>query len=126
MQSENVSRGIAPMRESCIADRRKYLRIPMRQVLSISRSDAKPLPALGTDLSIAGIRFEVVGCEIELADMLTVHFQHHDQELRALGRVVWCTELDPVVHEVGMEFLEVPPDTAKWLVTLVDEPSPSD
>lgn len=111
------------MRESFTSDRRKYLRIPMRQVLSISRCDAKPQPALGTDLSIAGIRFEVIGCEIELDDVLTVRFQHQDQELRALGRVVWCTELDPVVHDVGMEFLEVPPDTEKWLVTLVDDVS---
>ena len=80
------------MREIGSFDRRKYVRIPTRQVVSISQADAAPRSALGKNLSVAGIRFEVIGCEIDLADVLMVHFQHEAQELRALGRVVWCTK----------------------------------
>lgn len=104
------------MHEMGCSDRRKYLRIPTRQVLSISRSEAEPQTALAQDLSVAGIRFEVVGCEIELAEVLTVRFQRHEERvIRAMGRVGWCTEIDAVTQEVGLEFLEVPLDCAVLL-----------
>jgi len=104
------------MPELACTDRRKYLRIPMRQVLSISRNARQTHPATGQDLSVAGIRFEIVGCEIELAEVLAVRFfTKEDQIVEALGRVVWCTEVDPVLQEVGLEFLEIPPDCSQWL-----------
>ena len=103
------------MRELGSFARRKYVRIPTRQVVSISQADAAPRSALGKNLSVAGIRFEVIGCEIELADVLTIDFQLEDQEISALGRVVWCIDVDPIVQEVGLEFLDLPPDSAEFL-----------
>ena len=103
------------MRETGSFDRRKYVRIPTRQVVSISRADAAPRRALGSDISVSGIRFEIIGCEIELADVLTVDFQLEDQAVSALGRVVWCIDVDPIVQEVGFEFLELAPDSADFL-----------
>ena len=53
--------------------------------------------------------------EIELDDVLTIDFQLEDQEISALGRVVWCIDVDPIVQEVGLEFLDLPPDSAEFL-----------
>ena len=115
-EGPNEREAECPMRDVGCSERRKYLRIPMRQVLSIARNAAEPRSATGLDLSVAGIRFEIVGCEIDLAEVLTVSFQGHDDRIiRALGRVVWCTEIAPILQEVGLEFLEMPPDCAEWL-----------
>ena len=113
------------MREIGSFDRRKYVRIPTRQVVSIARADAAPRPAFGSDISVAGIRFEVIGCEIEFADVLTIDFQLEDQAISALGRVVWCIDVDPIVQEVGLEFLDLPPESAEFLQTFLGTLEPA-
>jgi len=97
------------------ADRRKYHRIETDQVISFAEMDRSDRFAVGKDLSRGGIRFEVVGCEIELGEVLRITFNLMDQTLVATGVVVWATEIDPMRVDVGIEFIEVDP-IARYLL----------
>jgi len=90
-------------------DRRKYSRIATDQVISFAPVDARDLLGVSRDVSQSGIRFEAIGCEIALGDILRVTFNLGDQTVVAVGRVVWATEMDPITSEVGIEFIEIDP-----------------
>ncbi len=96
-------------------ERRKYRRIGTDQVISFAPVDARDLLGVSRDLSIGGIRFEAVGCEIELGETLRVTFSVGDQTVVAVGRVAWSTELDPLTLDVGLEFVEIDPEAADLL-----------
>ncbi len=98
-------------------DKRKYSRIDTDQVISFSHVDERELLGVSRDLSKGGIRFEAVGCEIALGDTLRVTFNVGDHTAVATGRVAWCTEMDPITMDVGIEFLDVDEDT----IRLIDE-----
>ena len=103
-------------------DRRKYPRIPTDQVISFSYVDAPSQLALGRDVSVGGIRFEVVGCEIDLGEVLRLSFNVDGETVVATGRVAWSTEIDPVTMDVGIEFVEVEPRAAELLAELAAKP----
>ena len=90
-------------------DRRKYSRIATDQVISFAPVDARDLLGVSRNVSQSGIRFEAIGCEIALGDILRVTFNLADQTIVAVGRVVWATEMDPITTEVGIEFIEIDP-----------------
>jgi len=90
-------------------ERRKYARIPTDQVISFAEIDRTDRLAVGLNLSVGGIRFEAVGCEINLGDVLRVTFNVYDQTVVAVGKVVWATDTDPICQEVGLEFIEIDP-----------------
>ncbi|MCP4037298.1 MAG: PilZ domain-containing protein [bacterium] len=90
-------------------DRRKYHRIETDQVISFAEIDRADRLAVGKDVSRGGIRFEAVGCEIALGDMLRVTFNVMDQTIVATGLVVWATDTDPISTDVGIEFIEIDP-----------------
>lgn len=90
-------------------ERRKYQRIGTDQVISFAQVDARDLLGVGRNLSTGGIRFEAVGCEINLGDMLRVTFNVGDQTVVAVGRVAWATDTDPITTDVGLEFVEIDP-----------------
>ena len=96
-------------------DRRKYARIATDEVISFSQLDENDRPALGRDLSSGGIRFEAVGCEINLGEVLRVTFNVDGETVVAVGRVVWATDLDPITMDIGIEFAEVDPRAAQLL-----------
>ena len=96
-------------------ERRKYRRIGTDQVISFAPVDTRDLLGVSRDMSIGGIRFEAVGCEIELGETLRVTFSVGDQTVVAVGRVAWSTELDPLTLDVGLEFVEIDPETADML-----------
>lgn len=102
------------------ADRRKYHRIATDQVISFAEVDHADRLAISKDLSSHGIRFEAVGCEIELGDMLRVTFNVMDQTVVATGVVVWATETDPISMDVGLEFIEIDPIAKRLLEESVD------
>jgi hypothetical protein len=91
------------------ADRRKYHRIETDQVISFAEIDRPDRLAVGKDMSTGGIRFEAVGCEIALGDVLRVTFNVMKQTVVAIGVVVWATDTDPISTDVGLEFLEIDP-----------------
>ena len=96
-------------------ERRKYRRIGTDQVISFAPVDTRDLLGVSRDMSIGGIRFEAVGCEIELGETLRVTFSVGDQTVVAVGRVAWSTELDPLTLDVGLEFVEIDPEAADML-----------
>jgi hypothetical protein len=91
------------------AERRKYTRIGNDDVMSFARLDASDHLAVSKDISAGGIRFEAVGCEIDLGDVLRVTFNVEDQTVEAVGRVVWAVETDPITLDIGLEFIEIDP-----------------
>ncbi|MEM7411892.1 MAG: PilZ domain-containing protein [Myxococcota bacterium] len=90
-------------------ERRKYRRIETDQVISFAPVEARDLLGVSRDLSTGGIRFEAVGCEIDLGEILRVTFNLGDHTIVAVGRVAWSTEVDPITTDVGLEFVEVDP-----------------
>jgi len=98
-------------------DRRKYRRIATDQVISFAPVDTSDLLGVSRDVSPNGIRFEAVGCEISLGDVLRITFNIGDHTVVAVGSVVWATEMDPVTTDVGLEFIEIEPQA----LSLLDE-----
>jgi hypothetical protein len=96
-------------------NRRKYARIDTDQVISFSHVDERELLGVSRDLSQGGIRFEAVGCEIALGDLLRVTFNVGDHTAVATGRVKWCTDMDPITMDVGIEFLDVEEDVVRLI-----------
>jgi len=90
-------------------ERRKYPRIEMERMVAVSHVDDGRQLAHGRDLSLGGIRFQIVGAEVGLDDVLRIFFNVEDQTFSAVGRVVWATELDAFTTDVGLEFLEIDP-----------------
>ena len=73
------------------AERRKYHRIGTDQVISFAEVDHPNQRGLSKNLSTGGIRFEAVGCEINLGETLRVTFNLGSQTVVATGTVVWAT-----------------------------------
>lgn len=96
-------------------NRRKYSRVATDQVISFAPVDARDLLGVSRNLSPGGIRFEAVGCEINLGDVLRVTFNIGDATAVAVGRVVWATEMDPITTDIGIEFLEIDPSVLQLL-----------
>ena len=97
------------MAASDAKERRKYSRISTDQVLSFAPVEDEHRLAVSRDVSIGGIRFEAIGCEMNLGDTLRVTFNVGDQTVVALGRVVWAVDMDPITMDIGLEFLEIDP-----------------
>ena len=103
------------------SDRRKYGRLATDQVISFAPVDTRDLPGVGRNLSLGGIRFEAVGCEIDLGDVLRVTFNVGEQTVVAVGRVAWSTEIDPITMDVGLEFIEIDPEAARMIEEMTAE-----
>jgi hypothetical protein len=88
-------------------ERRKYRRIATDQVISFAHLSERDVLGVGRDVSSGGIRFEAVGCEIDLGDVLRVTFNVGEHTVVAIGRVIWSTEVDAISSDVGIEFLEI-------------------
>jgi hypothetical protein len=97
------------MYREAIRERRKYPRIQTEQLISVAPIESRDRLAVSKNLSGGGICFEVVGCELDLGQTLRLTFNVQDETFVAVGRVAWCTEIDPFTQEVGLEFLEIDP-----------------
>jgi c-di-GMP-binding flagellar brake protein YcgR len=100
-------------------ERRKYHRIPTDQVISFAELDASDQLAVSKNLSTGGIAFEVVGCEINMGDVLRVTFNVGEHTVVATGKVVWATDTDPITTEVGLTFHEIDPQAQRLLDEVV-------
>lgn len=99
-------------------ERRKYRRIATDQVISFAPVDERDVLGVGRDFSSGGIRFEAVGCEIDLGAVLRVTFNIGDHTVVAVGRVIWSTEIDAISSDVGIEFLEIDPTSQRIIEEL--------
>jgi hypothetical protein len=97
------------------SDRRKFVRLATEDMMSFAYVDAPDRLAVGKDISAGGIRFQVIGCEINLGDVLRVTFNIGERTVTSVGRVVRATELDALTHDIGLEFLEIDADDLKLL-----------
>lgn len=91
------------------SERRKYPRIHTDQLISFAPIESGDRLAVSKNLSVGGICFEVVGCEIALGEVLRLTFNVQDETIIAVGRVNWCTDVDAFTQEVGLEFIEIDP-----------------
>jgi len=107
--------------ESRGRERRKYARIATDQVISFAEVDHADQLGVGKNLSTGGIRFEAVGCEINLGDTLRVTFNVGSQTVVATGLVVWSTEQDAFTLDVGLEFLEIDPLAVEMLAAMSED-----
>jgi hypothetical protein len=90
-------------------DRRKYARIETGHVISVAPVDRRDRLAMGKNLSAGGVRFEMVGCEVTLDEVVRVTLNVGHHTVVAVGRVVWATDVDPITIDVGLEFIEIDP-----------------
>ena len=106
-------------------ERRKYQRISTDQVISFAPVETRDLLGVSRNLSTGGIRFEAVGCEINLGDTLRVTFNVGDHTVVAVGRVAWATEMDPITTDIGLEFIEIDPSAMQLLdeLTAIEAPA---
>ena len=102
-------------------ERRKYPRLGTEQIVSYAEVDRPDCFAVGKDLSMGGIRFETIGCEINLGDTLRVTFNLGTHTVVAVGTVAWATETDAFRTDVGIEFLEIDPRAIEILETFESE-----
>jgi hypothetical protein len=107
-----------------VEDRRKYPRIATDQVISFCLLDARDQLALGKNLSAGGIRFEAVGCELDLGDTIRVTFNLGKHTVVAVGQVAWATEVDPITTDIGLVFLEVDDEALRLLAEFGEHPTP--
>ena len=98
-----------------MSDRRKYARLGTDQVISFAILDHVEQLAVSKDVSPGGIRFEAVGCELDLGDTIRVTFNVGQQSIVATGQVVWATELDPITIDIGLEFIDIEPEALRLI-----------
>ena len=84
-------------------------------MISFAPVDERDVLGVGRDVSSGGIRFEAVGCEIDLGDVLRLTFNIGDQTVVAVGRVIWSTEIDAISSDVGIEFIEIDPSAQQMI-----------
>jgi hypothetical protein len=90
-------------------DRRKFPRVHTDSVVSISRIDTPSTLGHALDVSLGGIRFQCVGVELELGDVVSVMMTLGDETLEIKGRLVRVTDLDAFTQEVALGFTELDP-----------------
>jgi len=84
-------------------------------MISVAMVDSTDQLVVGKDVSPGGIRFEAVGLDFDLGQLLRVTFNVADHTVVALGRVTWATDIDPITVEVGLSFLEIDPVALEML-----------
>jgi hypothetical protein len=103
------------MGQSGAIERRKFHRVATDQVISFAEIDRPQMLGVSKDVSSGGIRFEAVGVEINLGDVLRVTFNVGHHTVVACGTVAWAIDTDPITQEVGIEFHEIDPEAVALL-----------
>ena len=96
-------------------ERRVYTRALFEGVVSVSRASLIDVAAQARDLSLGGVRFEVEGLDLQLADTLQVVMDLDGYEAVVVGQLVRVTELEDDRQEVALAFFEVDPETLRLL-----------
>ena len=102
--------------QEMMRERRKFPRIATDQVISFAPvTYSQERLAVSTDVSAGGIRFEAVGCEMELGDTIRVTFNVGEHTVVAVCEVCWATELDNITSDIGLAFLEIDPSALRLI-----------
>ncbi len=102
-------------------DRRRYARVPSESLISVNRLDDSSLLAHSLDLSVKGLRFQVMGLTLEPEELLRVQLTLEDRTVTVVGRAVRVTEIDAFTQEVAVRFVQVDPDTQRFLESQLAE-----
>jgi len=105
-------------------ERRKYPRIKSTDVVSFMKVNQIDKLGVGKDLSPGGIRFEAIGCEIDIGTTVRINFYVGSTFVSAVGRVVHATDIDSLTQDVGVEFVEIDPTSAAILKEFYKEEFP--
>ena len=105
------------------AERRKYPRVEIADLVSYTPFAAPPGLGEGRDVSLGGIRFRVVGSRLVAGELLRVSFNMGEQTVDAVGRVVRTHRLDENATEVALEFVRIDPWVARVMERAADEAS---
>jgi hypothetical protein len=96
-------------------DRRKYPRLRTDSIVSIRRMAPGASLANAIDLSLGGIRFQVVGIELDLGETVCITITLGTETVEVEGKLVRITDLDPFTQEVGLSFTNVDPHVLEVL-----------
>ncbi len=96
-------------------DRRKYPRVMTESIVSIERISKPRGLAHALDLSMAGVRFQCVGLELDPGETVRVQLNLSDRTVSVVGTLVRVTELDAFSQEVALTFTDVDTETQELL-----------
>ncbi len=96
-------------------DRRKYPRVMTESIVSIERVSKPRGLAHALDLSMAGVRFQCVGLELDPGETVRVQLNLSDRTVSVVGTLVRVTELDAFSQEVALTFTDVDTETQELL-----------
>jgi len=96
-------------------DRRKYLRVLTEQVISIGRLDSREGLAHALDLSLGGIRFQCVGLDVQVGEMLKVTLTLAESTYALVGQIMRVVDLDEFTQEVALSFVKMDDETRRVL-----------
>jgi hypothetical protein len=96
-------------------DRRKYPRVRTDAVVAICRLDPPQTLGHAMDLSLSGIRFQCVGVELELGELVRVTLTLGAATVNVIGQLVRVTDLDAFTQEVALDFLGLDQETEQVL-----------
>ena len=89
------------------ADHRAYPRVRTKALVMVRRFEGRdPGLGRGVDLGIGGIRFECLGQDIELGEVIEATFVLNDDSVTVVGKAVRLTEMGPA-QEVALAFKRV-------------------
>ena len=109
------------MSEDPTFNRRKYPRVLTESIVSITVLEDDTTLGAAVDLSLGGIRFQMMGVELFLWQKLSICLNLGDDSRTVVGRVVRLTDEDPFTQEVAVAFLEVDSRTRELMQeTLAD------
>jgi c-di-GMP-binding flagellar brake protein YcgR len=94
---------------------RKTARVPIDELVSFTPFEGSSSLGQGVDVSLDGIRFRVVGCQLAHDEMLQVSVNVANQTIEAVGRVVRLQQLDDITTEVSLEFVRIDPWASRML-----------
>ena len=109
------------MAKDSLAGRRKYPRVMADALFSIARVDSGDGLGYAVDVSLGGIRFQAVGLEFQIGEVLRVSLNLGGTEVNAIGKLVRITPLDAFTNELALAFVQVDASTLKLLEEYLEE-----
>ncbi len=109
------------MAKDSLFGRRKYPRVQTEVLFSVTRVDASDGVAHAVDLSLGGIRFQSVGLEFEVGQILRVVLNLGGTEVSAIGKLMRITQPDAFTQELALAFVEVDARALKLLEEYLED-----
>ena len=101
-------------------DLRKYPRVRIQGVVSVSRTEPPDLSGEAVDLSMGGVRFRCPAFDVGAGQHLQVTIDLEGKELCLLAKVIRVIELDAFAHELAVSFVSLDAATQERLERYVE------